>query len=127
KNSRRRGSDSALARGRQGTAASSGSAAADSATALSARDRPPHDHEAGVARQVAHLRRPAGPLVEHADVALVELPAKFLNGGVESGVVLRCPLRERRVSGGVHADETRHRLPPLGTSGDYTPSVVTSA
>src|SRR5436190_11672455 len=102
-------SDSALARGRQWTCASSGStasgsssrtgkpAAAIAAPSLPAGDRAAHDHEIRLARKLANLRGPSLALVEDADVALVELAAERLDGGLESDLVRGVPLGESGV------------------------------
>jgi len=75
---------------------------------LPAGDRPAQDHHVRVARQLAHVRRLAGPVRDRADIAerllLAELPHRVREGGV----VLRRPLGERRVPGPVHANESCH-------------------
>src|SRR6478672_3038899 len=61
----------ASTRGRQWTAASSGSGSAATAPALPAGDRQAHDHEVGVDRQVAHLLGLALARGDHPEVAAV--------------------------------------------------------
>src|SRR2546421_5524986 len=77
--------------------------------ALAAGDRAAHDHEAGVLRQVAYLRRAPLALVEDPDVSLVELAPEGLDGRVVAGLILGAPFREGGVACGVHADQSRHR------------------
>src|SRR5207237_1090399 len=79
---------------------------------LAAGDRPAHDHEVRVLRQLADLRRAPLALVEDSDISLVELAPEGLDGRVVAGLILGAPLREGGVACGVHADQSRHRIPP---------------
>src|SRR5690242_8541495 len=119
----RRRSERASARGRQETLASSGSVGAlapagalgsgpGSAAALMSPpgDRAAQDHELGVERQLAHLLGVPLALRDDRVVALVELLAERLDRGLGGGAVAGRPLGERRVAGGVHADEPCHGL-----------------
>src|SRR3954453_19575949 len=90
---------------RQETPATSGSAASSASG-----DRAPQDHELGVGRQLADLARLPLPLADDGVVALVQLLAERGRGGGERGGGGGRPLRQRRVPGAVHADQSCHAL-----------------
>src|SRR5689334_3260509 len=100
-----RSSRRASTRGRQWTAASSGSGSATWASGsaatgsgLPAGDRQAHDHELGVDRQLAHLLGVTLTRRDHPEVAVVELFAEGLNGGLDCLRVVGCPLGQGRVT-----------------------------
>src|SRR5512132_157718 len=99
----------ASTRGRQWTAASSGSGSAATALRLPAGDRQPHDHQVGVDRQLAHLLGLALASRDHPEVAAVELLAERPHRRLDRLRVVGRPFRQRRVAGLVHANQTGHR------------------
>src|SRR4051812_36230195 len=104
-----------LARGRQGTAASSGRGPAAcwkpaaSTVVLAAGDGPAEDDRVGIERELADLRGVPRTVAHHPDVALVQLTPEGLHGGVVRRLVLGGPLGEGGVACVVHADQSRHR------------------
>src|SRR5919198_4939039 len=109
----------ASTRGRQWTAASSGSGSAATAMLLPAGDRQAHDHEVGVERQLADLLGLALAGRDHREIAAVELLAEGPHGGLDGLGIVGRPFGQRRVAGLVHANQTGHaQLPPLGSSVD---------
>src|SRR4051794_24549106 len=119
--------------GRQWTASSSGrlsvatavtGASVAEAADLAARDRQAHDHELGAGRQLADLLGVALARGDHPEVALLELLAERPRRGLDRFRVLGRPLRQRGVTGVIHADETGHAthlLSGTGSVADATP------
>src|SRR5919198_18941 len=98
----------ASTRGRQWTAASSGSGSAATAMLLPAGDRQAHDHEIGVERQLADLLGLALAGRDHREIAAVELLAEGPHGGLDGLGVLSGPLGKGGVAGLVHPDQAGH-------------------
>src|SRR3954471_14800086 len=84
------------------------------AVGLAAGDRQAHDHELGVARELADLLGLSLAGRDHPEVALVELRAEGADRRVDRRGIVGRPLGERRVAGVVHADETGHGRAPDG-------------
>src|SRR5512132_2316470 len=84
----------ASTRGRQWTAASSGSGSAAMAC-LPAGDRQAHDHEVGVDRQLADLLGLPLPRGHHREVPAIELLAERPHRGLDGLGVVRAPLGQR--------------------------------
>jgi hypothetical protein len=103
-----------LARGRQWTLASSGSVPAHEAIgapvalSLASGDRVAQDHSRLVQRQLPDVLGVPLAVRDDGVIALLELLAERGDGGLYAGRILRGPLRERRVPGLVHSDESRH-------------------
>src|SRR3954451_23534801 len=74
--------------------------------ASAAREWAAQDDEVWVDGERADVLGPAGPGLDHGDGARVELLAERGDGGLDAGGVVGAPLRDRRVAGVVHADET---------------------
>src|SRR3954452_15327046 len=87
---------------RQGTAASSGSAAL--ATGSAAGDWLSQQHEIRILRQLANLRGSSVAVIPDADVALLELGAEGGDGAFEVGTGSR-PLRKLGVTGCIHPQQ----------------------
>src|SRR5215207_11004518 len=75
---------------------------------LAAGDRPPHDHEIRLTRQLTYVRGLARPIGHGADVAELLLRAKRFDGVAKGLVIGGGPLRERAVSRAIHPDQSRH-------------------
>src|SRR5205807_8926546 len=75
---------------------------------LASRDGPPEDYQRRLERQLANLLGAAVFLGDDGVVPLLELGAEGANRRLHAGRVLGGPLRERRVPGLVHPDESRH-------------------
>src|SRR5436305_610530 len=87
-----------LARGRQWTAASSGSEPAPGAAGmdvLAPGDRPAQDHRRRLERQLPDLLGVAGSAGDNGVVALVELLSERGHCGLDARRIPGCPLRQR--------------------------------